>query len=163
MVTWVQLGYPIFWALALSVWGTDQSASDTSRVFRELATQLRMEAGVENYVVLEWAVWGTSLGRIRPWLDSLAQYLDAEVVPPRARPTPLCPWWDVPASPDRPVGYNLRLELPEFRGDTSTVLVRFSCRNPEGYLHRVFQRDDRFWFAWRDRWIFIRKRTERIT
>ncbi len=163
MLTLLQLGHGIVSAAVFGAGGTLQAPFDTSVVYRELAAQLGTDVKVEKYFVVEWAVWGSSLEEIRPWLDSLAHYLDSEVVPPRAHPTPLCPW-DLPPSPDRPVGYNLRLELPEFDGDTSTVLVRFTCKNPEGYLHVVFARDDRYWFARRGRaWVFVRKRTERIT
>jgi hypothetical protein len=143
--------------------GTPQSATDTASIYRALARELAADKLVEKYVVSEWAVWGTDLSVIRPWLDSAAVALGAEVLMPGTFSLPPCPWGG-PAEATVPVGYDLRLELPEFQGDSATVLVMFSCSNPDHYLQKPFQRDDRYVFRRSQRgWVFVRRRTERIT
>jgi hypothetical protein len=75
-----------------------------------------------------------------PLVAELARAAGARLVPEIGDALPPCPWGLDPLPED--AGYVVGVVAPRIRKDTARVLVMYTCYNPPGYEHGIFERDE---------------------
>jgi|SRR5690606_1431206 len=75
-----------------------------------------------------------------PLVAELARAAGAHLVPEIRASIPPCPWGLDPLPED--AGYFISILPPRIDNDRARVLVVFTCDNPPGYLHDIFERDE---------------------